>query len=254
MPTPIDIFLSPTTLVIIAMYAGLMLLEAWRPGRTLPQVPGWKLKGILAFLGYVLLTTYLPLLWDRHLARFQIFDLTHLSVFGGTVVGFLVYELGAWAWHRSMHRFAWLWRIHQMHHSAERLDTYGAFYFNPLDMAGWAAIGSIALVLVVGVAPQAATNIVLIASFLTIFQHSNVETPRWLGYVIQRPESHTVHHARHVHDKNFADLPLLDLLFGSFENPPTFEHETGFYDGASNRVWDLLVLRNATTPVVRDEP
>jgi sterol desaturase/sphingolipid hydroxylase (fatty acid hydroxylase superfamily) len=31
-----------------------------------------------------------------------------------------------------------LWRIfHQMHHSAERLDTYGAFYFSPYDMIGF---------------------------------------------------------------------------------------------------------------------
>lgn len=41
-------------------------------------------------------------------------------------------------WHRTMHRVHWLWRsFHQMHHSAERLDSYRAFYFSPLDTVGF---------------------------------------------------------------------------------------------------------------------
>lgn len=42
------------------------------------------------------------------------------------------------------------------------------------------------------------------------------------------------------------DLPLFDLLFGTFENPAGFEHETGLYPGASSRNLDLLLLRNLT--------
>ena len=69
-----------------------------------------------------------------------------------------MYEFGVYVWHRSMHELDRLWRaFHQMHHSAERLDTYGAFWFSPLDMVGWTVLSACALTLVVGLTAEAAT-------------------------------------------------------------------------------------------------
>lgn len=244
MPTPLDILVDPISLTVLGIYAALMLWEALFPGRELPKVRGWKFRGLAAFVVFFYLSSYLPLFWDQYLAPYQLFDLSGWGVVGGVVVGLLVYEVCAWAWHWSMHRFDSLWRIHQMHHSAERLDTFGAFYFSPWDMIGWTAVGSFALVLVVGVTPQAATVLILLINLMGIFQHANIRTPRWLGYIVQRPESHTVHHGRGVHAKNYADLPLCDILFGTFENPEGYELKTGFYDGASARVADMVLLRD----------
>ena len=242
MPTPLEILVDPISLTVLALYGGLMLWEALFPGRRLPKVPGWKLRGFAAFVTFFYLSSYLPLVWDQYLAPYQLFDISDIGVAAGVAVGLLVYEVCAWVWHASMHRFDALWRIHQMHHSAERLDTFGAFYFSPLDMIGWTAVGSFALVLVVGVDPQAATILILLINLMGIFQHANIKTPRFLGYFIQRPESHTVHHGRGVH----ADLPLVDMVFGTFENPKTYQHETGFYQGASERVVDMVLLRDVS--------
>jgi sterol desaturase/sphingolipid hydroxylase (fatty acid hydroxylase superfamily) len=247
MPTPLEILLDPISLVILVMYAALMLWEAIRPGRKLPVVKGWRLRGLTAFAAFFYLSTYLPLLWTEQLAQYQLFDLTSLGTVGGAVVGFLLYELGVYVWHRTMHRFQPLWRaFHQMHHSAERLDTYGAFYFSPLDMVGWTVLGSLCLTLIIGVNPQAATIVLLATTCMSIFQHANIRTPRWLGYFVQRPESHTIHHGRGVHAYNYSDLPLFDILFGTFRNPKGFETETGFYHGASRRVGEMLVWRDVT--------
>jgi len=245
MPTPIEILLDPISLTALAMYAGLMFWEWLAPGRVLPAVRGWKLKGLTAFTGYFFLSSYLPLVWDQYLARYQLFDLTGLGTIGSAAIGLFVYELGAYWWHRSMHASSLLWRgFHQMHHSAERMDTFGAFWFSPLDMIGWTAVGSVCLVLVVGVTPQAATILLLSIAFLAIFQHANIRTPRWLGYLIQRPESHTIHHGKGIHHYNYADLPVFDMLFGTFRNPQGFEVETGFYPGASSRIVDMLLFRD----------
>jgi sterol desaturase/sphingolipid hydroxylase (fatty acid hydroxylase superfamily) len=164
---------------------------------------------------------------------------------GGAAVGLLVYELGTYWWHRAMHGSDLLWRgFHQMHHSADRLDTYGTFWFSPLDMIGWTLLSSLCLVLVVGVTPQTATILLLAITFLAIFQHANIRTPRWLGYLIQHPESHTIHHGRGIHRFNYADLPVFDMLFGTFRNPLDFEVETGFYAGASSRVMEMLLFKD----------
>jgi sterol desaturase/sphingolipid hydroxylase (fatty acid hydroxylase superfamily) len=109
-------------------------------------------------------------------------------------------------------------------------------------------VTSASLVLVVGLTAEAATMVVLTVNFLAIFQHTNIRTPRWLGYLIQRPESHSIHHGRGIHRYNYADLPVFDMLFGTFRNPPSYAPATGFYDGASGRVVDMLLLRDVSVP------
>jgi sterol desaturase/sphingolipid hydroxylase (fatty acid hydroxylase superfamily) len=148
-----------------------------------------------------------------------------------------------------MHEYDALFRVfHQMHHSAERMDTFGAFYFSPMDMVGFTALGSLSLSLIVGLSPSAVTLFLFTTMFLGIFQHCNVKTPRWLGYFIQRPESHTIHHGRGLHYYNFSDLPVFDMLFGTFRNPAGYEMETGFYPGASARIPEMLSFRDVSAP------
>ncbi len=249
MPTPIELLLSPTSLIVFGIYAGLIALEALAPGRKLPHVRAWPIRGLASFAVFFLLSAYLPMLWDGYLARFQLVDLSSLGTFGGAAVGLLVYQFCGYWYHRTMHSSNTLFRVlHQMHHSAERLDSFSAFYFSPLDMIGWTMVGSVGLVLIVGLTAEAATIVLVTVNFLGIFQHTNIRTPRWLGYVIQRPESHSIHHGRGIHQYNYADVPLLDMLFGTFRNADSYAPATGFYDGASSRVGDMLLLRDVSSP------
>jgi sterol desaturase/sphingolipid hydroxylase (fatty acid hydroxylase superfamily) len=244
MPTPIDILLDPVSLYILAMYLLLILWEAIFPARKLPAVAHWQVKGIASFFFFFYLSTYLPLLYAEWLPASPLFDLSGLNVVAGGVIGVLLYEFGMYVWHRVMHTSNMLWRVfHQMHHSAERLDTYGAFYFSPFDMIGWTLLGTICFSFITGLPPQSVTIVLLVTNFFSIFQHANIKTPVWLGYIIQRPESHAVHHAKGVHAYNYSDLPLFDIIFGTFRNPSSYVDETGFYPGASSRVKDMLLFK-----------
>jgi sterol desaturase/sphingolipid hydroxylase (fatty acid hydroxylase superfamily) len=141
-----------------------------------------------------------------------------------------------------------MWRFgHQMHHSAERLDTFSAFWFSPLDTVGWTAVGSLALTVIVGLSAEAATAALLTASLLAMVTHTNVRTPRWLGWFIERPEMHSWHHARGLHRQNYSELPVFDMLFGTYHNPRDFARETGFHDGASSRVIEMVMGQDVTT-------
>jgi sterol desaturase/sphingolipid hydroxylase (fatty acid hydroxylase superfamily) len=143
-----------------------------------------------------------------------------------------------------MHNVQPLWRwFHQMHHSAERVDIWGAFYFHPFDMIGWTLLGSLALVLGLGVSAEAAIAINLMATFCSMFQHANINTPQWLGYFITRPESHSAHHERGVHARNYGDVPWFDMILGTFHNPKRFEGEVGFFEGGSRKMLPMLLGR-----------
>jgi sterol desaturase/sphingolipid hydroxylase (fatty acid hydroxylase superfamily) len=249
MPSPIDLLLDPVSLAVLAIYGALITWEAVAPARPLPSVRGWKLMGLAAFTAMFFVSSYLPLLWTEQLSQFRLFDLTGLGTWGGALVGVLVYEFGVYVWHRTMHSSNALWRVfHQMHHSAERVDAFGAFWFSPADMIGWTVLYSLALTLVVGITAEAATVVLLVTTLLALFQHTNVRTPQWLGYIVQRPESHSHHHERGVHARNYSDLPVFDMIFGTFYNPRAFASVSGFYDGASARIIDMLLARDVTVP------
>ncbi len=245
LPTPMDLVIDPISLIVFGMYGALMLWEALFPARALPKMKNWKLRGMISFSIFFFLSSYLPLIWDGYLAKYQVFDLTVLGTFWGAFVALMIYEFGLYIWHRSMHTNNALWRVfHQMHHSAERMDTYGAFYFSPMDMIAFTLLGSLCLVVFAGFTPEATTLFILGSTFLGIFQHSNIRTPAWIGYIIQRPEAHTLHHAKGVHAYNYSDIPLFDMIFGTFKNPRTYQHETGFYRGASSKVKEMLFFQD----------
>jgi len=244
MPDPLAILSDPVSLYILGMYLLLILWEAFLPARKLPHIPYWQIKGILSFFFFFYLSTYLPLLYATWLPSSQLLNFAEVNVMVGGIIGILVYEFGMYAWHRFMHSSNVLWRVfHQMHHSAERLDTYGAFYFSPFDMVGWTVLGTVCFSFITGLPAQSITIVLLVTNFFSIFQHANIKTPAWLGYIIQRPESHAIHHAKGVHAYNYSDLPLFDILFGTFRNPAKYVEETGFYNGASSRVKDMLLFR-----------
>ncbi|MEO0571833.1 MAG: sterol desaturase family protein [Bacteroidota bacterium] len=247
LPTPWAILSDPISIIVYFIFAGLFLWENLFPARELPRIKYWKVKGFLFFLAYVLFTTYIPLLWDRFLAPYQFLDLSSWNLTTQVIIGILLFELVQYGWHIAMHKSDFFFRIsHQMHHSSERLDVPSAFMFSINDMIGLSLVGSVSFTLLMGLSPEAITVIILSLTFLGVFQHANIKTPRWLGYIVQRPESHSLHHAKGVHAYNYTDLPLIDMLFGTFKNPKSFEQETGYYLGASNRILEMLRFKDVT--------
>ena len=246
MPTPIQILLDPISLAVIAMYFVLFAWESFFPRhKNMPKVKYATLRGLIGFAVFFYLSSYLPLFTDAFLASFQLFTLTDLPLFIQVLIGLFLYELALYAWHFAMHKSDSLWRIfHQMHHSAEKLDIPSAFYFSPMDMIGFTLLGSIVFALIIGIDPSAATIVILTLNFLSLLQHANIKTPIWLGYIVQRPEQHAIHHARGVHGYNYSDFPVYDMIFGTFQNPRDYQGEYGFYEGGSAKVLDMISFRD----------
>ena len=53
-----------------------------------------------------------------------------------------------------------------------------------------------------------------------------------------------MHHARGIHRHNYSDLPLWDIVFGTFHNPKDFAAEAGFHQGASAKIPQMLLFRD----------
>ena len=51
-----------------------------------------------------------------------------------------------------------------------------------------------------------------------------------------------------MHAYNYSDLPLWDIVFGTFRNPERWEGEVGFYNGASSRIGEMLLWQDVSEP------
>lgn len=232
------------TLLCIPAFLGLDLIHRAKPYKT---VRHWRLRASLVGGLNFALSLVIAAAWGGLLGSFHIFDLSEIHPVLGAVIGILVYELGHYWYHRAAHRFDWLWRWgHQMHHSAESLDAFGAFYLSPFETLIFTTISSLVFFPLLGLPLMSGLLGAAFLTFNALFQHANVRTPQWVGYLIQRPESHALHHGRGVHADNYCDLPLWDMAFGTFCNPADFREEVGFEPGSSARLWDMTCGRDVS--------
>lgn len=233
-------------LLVPLTYFAALATEARWPARKFPPQRGWRWIGVgflilIATMGAVV-PLLLPVQW---MAAHRWLDGSGLGVVGGTVVGWIVLSFFSYLYHRTAHAWSPLWRVsHQIHHSPQRVDVSGSALFHPFEMVVQVLLQLFVTMLVLGLDPLAAALTGVVAAFYGIFQHWNVRTPRWLGYVIQRPEAHCLHHERGVHARNYADFPLWDMLFGSFENPREFAGACGFDAPADRRMAAMLAWRD----------
>ncbi|HUS31451.1 MAG TPA: sterol desaturase family protein [Kofleriaceae bacterium] len=227
-------------------YFALLLAERLLGGRRFPKVRWWIPKGILFFFIGGLINSTLPVALARVFAGHTLLDLSSLGL-AGTVVAVIASTFVSYWLHRTFHRFSGLWRwTHQMHHSAERVDMAGFGYSHPFELL--IAVGMTPLVAsIIGVAPEAAMLAGYLTFVLGLVEHFNVKTPQWLGYIVQRPEMHCVHHERGVHAYNYG-LPLWDMLFGTLRNPKAWSGQAGFWDGASKQTFAMLAGRDVAVP------
>jgi sterol desaturase/sphingolipid hydroxylase (fatty acid hydroxylase superfamily) len=217
-------------LAIPVTYLLMFAVERRYPARQFTPVNGWTYIGAAFMVAFMSLAVITPLLLPVDwLAAHRLVDGSKLGPIGGIIPGFVAVELGVYAYHRACHRFQFMWRaFHQVHHSAERIDMPGSVVFHPLELLSQNTLAILITVLLLGLDPIAAALAGYLVTFAALFQHWNVHTPRWLGYIIQRPEAHCLHHAFHLHAYNYADLPLIDMLFGTFRNPASFSGRVGF--------------------------
>ena len=160
------------------------------------------------------------------------------------LLGYLVLTFVYYWWHRARHEVPLLWRwLHQLHHSACRIELVTSFYKHPAEIVANALVSSLLIYVLLGLSPASAAIVLTVSGLAELFYHWNVRTPWWLGFLVQRPESHCVHHERGRHTGNFADLPLWDMLFGTFHNPRRAPRKCGFGADIEQRLPELLLGR-----------
>lgn len=209
-------------------------------GRPFPAIRFWTLFGIIGFLASGVISVLVPSLVAPALTWAHLLDLSRWGFWGVLPTVILTTFLTYWS-HRIQHRFDLLWRLgHQLHHSVLRVDVASGMIFHPIDVCVQFTMATLAATLL-GVSASAAGMAGALGFVIALYQHLNVATPAWVGWIIQTPEQHMRHHERDVHARNFGDMPLWDRIFGTYAAPADRPIDVGFAPERSRR-WLAMLL------------
>lgn len=233
--------------LIVGMTVLFFVWERLMPGRELPETPAWYLRAALLNGCQVGIVAIAGISWSRWLRGPS---LVHLSAFQNPILeGLLGWFVGTFVfywWHRARHDSDFLWRVcHQIHHSPARIEVLTAFYKHPLEIAADSFLGSVLLFLVLGASVEGALWYNVFAAFGEYFYHSNIHTPSWVGFFLQRPEHHSIHHQLDVHRFNYGDITWWDRLFGTFREAEEFAPQCGFPANHEIELGKMLLFRDS---------
>ena len=232
--------------VVLLIFVACFLLEQAIPGWRLPRVRTWPLRVVVVNIVQLGIVVLAGITWERWLSSASLF---HLSPSAGPWTGgFLAYFIATFVfywWHRLRHENDLLWLgFHQIHHSPQRLEVITSFYKHPLEMTVNSILGSVLVYSLLGLDVRAGAIYTFFTAVGEFFYHTNVRTPRWVGYVFQRPEMHRIHHEYGRHRNNYGDFVWWDMLFGTYENPAEFTSTCGFDDEKEQRLGAMLAFKD----------
>jgi len=138
--------------------------------------------------------------------------------------------------HRAAHNYSFLWRLHAVHHSTDKLYWVNTGRFHPIDKALQFVFDALPFILL-GVAPEVLALYFVFYALNGFFQHSNIDLRfGLLNYIFSTAELHRWHHAKSIEESssNYGNNTIVwDLLFGSWFLPKEKQVETlGLYNDA----------------------
>jgi sterol desaturase/sphingolipid hydroxylase (fatty acid hydroxylase superfamily) len=239
-----------------------MLVAEWLwPRIPVPAISGWYWR-----IGIVVgLSTGVSAL--AHLARHYLlfdFHVVNLPALVGTdwhgtlvqaVIAVTTQSFFLYWFHRAVHLRGLPWQVHQLHHASLRVSALTGAYYHPLELVVSSFAKTAVVFMFWGCTAEAAAAFSAMTTGLSIFSHSNLRTPVWIGHLLPRPESHYIHHEYRRHRMNFGSLPIWDMMFGTFENGGARPiPRVGFEPWMEHRLGDMLVLRDVNAPGMKDRP
>ncbi|WP_211829389.1 sterol desaturase family protein [Kistimonas asteriae] len=231
---------------LIIIMAGCLLIERLFVGWKLPEIKTWPVRVLIlnaVQLGVVLLA---GVTWEAWLSSWSIFRLSHYvsPAVGGVIAYFIATFVFYW-WHRWRHESDFLWvTFHQIHHSPRRLEVLTSFYKHPGEMLVNSILGSLLVYSLLGLSLEAGAIYTFCTAVGEFFYHTNIKTPRWIGFIFQRPEMHRVHHQAGRHKNNYGDIVWWDMLFGTYENPREWTQTCGFTPEREEQLADMLRFKD----------
>jgi sterol desaturase/sphingolipid hydroxylase (fatty acid hydroxylase superfamily) len=128
--------------------------------------------------------------------------------------------------HWAFHHVAFLWRVHEVHHSDPDFDVSTSVRFHPIEVVG-SQLVFLAGVALLAPPPAVALLSELLSLVLNFFTHANAAPPAWadsaLRAVFITPDMHRTHHSTEIAEQSTnlgQTFSFWDRLFGTYQHQP----------------------------------
>ena len=212
---------------------GLELLFPWRKNQKAFRKDFWLdafymifnfyLFGLIIFVALANVTEKgFTSLFDADVSELSLFNLSDLHPALQLIIFFVVVDFAQWFVHVMLHRFDFLWRFHQVHHSVEEMGFAAHLRYHWMETLFYSPVKYLAILLIGGFSVDMVFIVYYISIAIGHLNHANLNLSYGpLKYLFNNPKMHIWHHAHDLpedrrHGVNFAiSLSIWDYLFGT---------------------------------------
>ena len=154
------------------------------------------------------------------MSKIALFDKDSLAPWAFVLIFFILNDFVQWSTHFLLHRFAFLWRFHKVHHSVEEMGFAAHLRYHWMENLFYKPLKTFAVMIIVGAEPDQAFFIHFFAIIIGHLNHANIRIT-WgpLKYIFNNSVMHLYHHAKELPEGqmpgvNFGiSLSLWDYIF-----------------------------------------
>lgn len=146
-------------------------------------------------------------------------NLSDLPSWGQLLIFFVLLDFFQWVTHILLHRYEFLWRFHQIHHSVKEMGFAAHFRYHWMENILYKPLKTLGVMLLGGFEPQQAFVVHFAAIAIGHLNHANIKLS-WgpLKYVLNNPVMHLYHHSYTLPEGKYGvnfgiSLSLWDYLF-----------------------------------------
>lgn len=222
--------------VVVSVFAILFLVQMWIPRRGDVSARGRYLRNLsLPLISAAIVYLLLPLTLVGFAAimaeqRLGLFNWLQWPAAIEFVITIIALDLAIYWQHRAMHVFAWLWRLHRLHHTDLNFELTLGLRFHPFEIL-FSLFFKGLMIAALGASPLAVLCYEILLAAFALFSHADIRiAERWdqrLRRIVITPDWHRVHHSIHRYetDSNYGNLlSVWDRLFHSVNEQPHDGH------------------------------
>ena len=216
-------------LIIISLVVwGLEILFPWRKNQSIFRKDFW-LDGFYMFFNFFLFAIaisgfykVLGLLFGDLGVKQGSLSLLDLSPFPNwiqLIIFFLVLDFVQWFTHILLHRYAFLWKFHQIHHSVKEMGFAAHLRYHWMENVFYKPLKTFGVMILGGFEPEQAYVVHFFAIAIGHLNHSNIKIT-WgpFKYLLNNPVMHLYHHAHDLPEGKYGvnfgiSLSLWDYIF-----------------------------------------
>lgn len=142
-----------------------------------------------------------------------------------TIIDFFLFAI-----HALSHRYEWLWKLHAIHHSSERLYWLNGDKRHPIHQV-LEGLPGITLCVLIGAPMPVVAGALAVLAVNMMLQHANIDyRAGWLKHLFSVAELHRWHHRADYEEAQVnygAWLVVWDKLFGTYYDAPSRSEQIG---------------------------